>query len=75
MATYDVYLMRTMSQSIKIEADSLAEAAQKALDENELDPNVTNKFEPDGEVEVFSIKTGDTVVWESERDPASKIGQ
>jgi hypothetical protein len=75
MPEYDVYLMRTVSQSIKVEADSLPEAAQRAIEESDLEPNVTNKFEADGDIEVFSIKDGDTVVWDSEKDPTSTIWQ
>jgi hypothetical protein len=74
MPEYDVYLMRTVSQSVRVEANDPREAAQRALEEHQLEPNVSNDFEADGEVEVFSIKTGDTVVWDSEKDPASAIG-
>lgn len=77
MPRYSVYLVRTMSQVVDVDADSLAEAARLAVDENELEPNISNEFEGDGEVEVFSIRDvkTDAVVYDSERDPASMLNE
>jgi hypothetical protein len=60
MATYDVYLIRTMSQVVTVDAESEEDAIGKACDEHDLDPNISNSFEADGDVEVHSVtKTGD----------------
>lgn len=77
MPRYSVYLVRTMSQVVDVDADTLAEAARKAIDENELEPNISNVFEGDGEVEVFSVRDvkTDTVVYDSERDPALMLNE
>jgi hypothetical protein len=77
MARYSVYLMRTMSQVVNVEADTAAEAARKAVDENELTPNISNNFEEDGEVEVFNVRdiATDVVVYDSERDPTSMLNE
>lgn len=77
MARFSVYLTRTMSQVVDVEADTIAEAARLAVDENELEPNISNNFEGDSEVEVFNVRDvkTDTVVYDSERDPATMLNE
>lgn len=75
LKTYDVYLMRMMSQVVKVKAANPREAAEQALDQNDLDPNVSNDFEADGDVELHSITDLDTdkVVWENGVNPDEEI--
>lgn len=63
---YRVMLLREMSQSIEVEADSAADAVRRAIDENDLSPNVSNRFEESGEVEPYNVEGPDgDVLWTS----------
>lgn len=58
---FTAYAMRTMSQVVEFEADEdstdeeLLDAAMNA-DGLNLDPNISNDFEPDGDIEFHYIK-------------------
>jgi predicted regulator of Ras-like GTPase activity (Roadblock/LC7/MglB family) len=56
---YTAYLMRTMSQQVEFEAPKGTDPeklAAMANDLSELDPNISNAFDADGEVEVHFLR-------------------
>lgn len=73
MATYSVYLTRTMSQVIEVEADDLKSAVAEALEREDLEPNISNSFEGDGETEVYSVDSDGERLYEQGRDDAALI--
>lgn len=66
MTNYRVYMTVAVSQVVEIEADSAYEAADLAFGRVDH-PNVSNKFEEDGDWHPISIENidTDTVVWDS----------
>lgn len=55
MTRYSVMMLREMSQVVTVEADSIDEAAQLALDQNGLTANMSDDFEDSGEVELYNV--------------------
>ena len=58
MMKYRAYITRVMSQTVEFEAkpgDNLEEAAMNAPDVD-LDPNISNKFEADGDEQIYYIE-------------------
>lgn len=59
MPHYTAYLMRSMSQQVEFDAPdgtTPEELAAMATDRSELDPNISNVFDADGEVEVHFLR-------------------
>jgi hypothetical protein len=73
MAKYSVYLTRTMSQVVEVEADDLRTAVARAMDQEDLEPNISNAFEGDGETEVYSVDSEGARLYEQGRDDAALI--
>lgn len=65
MKRYRVMLLREMSQVIEVEASSVAHAVNLAIEENDLAPNISNKFDGSGDVEPYNVTNVDTdeVLW------------
>jgi hypothetical protein len=73
VATYSVCLTRTMSQVIEVEADDLRTAVAQALEQEDLEPNISNSFEGDGETEVYSVDSDGARLYEQGRDDTNLI--
>lgn len=59
MKRYTAYLIRAMSQTVTFEAPDDAdpeELSVLAVAESDLDPNGSNRFDADGDVEVFYVE-------------------
>lgn len=65
MKSYRVMLVRQMSQVIYVEADDVADAVYKAIDQNDLSANASNNFDDSGDVEPYVVTdiTTDQDVW------------
>jgi len=60
---YKVYVMYTVSQIVEVEAHQIEEAIEAALDEVDH-PNISNKFDMDGDPEAHAVyDDNDHEVW------------
>lgn len=68
---YRVYVGFSVSQVVDVDAESIEEAIELAIDEADQ-PNASNKFEMDGEFVVRNVtdEAGDVVWDESIPDPS-----
>ena len=61
---YKAYVNYSVSQIVEVEADSIDEALDLALEDVDL-PNVGNNFEPDSDPRVVNLMDEDgNVVWD-----------
>lgn len=68
---YTAYLIQAMSQTVEFEAPEdapAAELARMAGDRSNLDPNISNDFDTDGDLTVHYIKDDQDRVIYSETD-------
>lgn len=60
---YEVYVGYSVSQVIEVEADDVETAKELAFDDMAY-PNVSNRFEMDGEPEIHNVTNeSGTIVW------------
>jgi hypothetical protein len=71
---YKAYVNYSVSQIVDVEADSIDEALDMALEEVDM-PNIGNNFEPDSDPMVVNLtdENGD-VVWDDSMTPRPVIG-
>lgn len=60
MTRYRVMLVRQMSQVIEVDADSVREAVEEAVDQNDLMANMSNNFDDSGDIDPYVVTDAET---------------